>query len=201
MIPKLRQVVETPWILRLDDDECASVELWQWLTIFAPPDGCKMISFPRRWVRFKSLLQLSYSASDRWNWAKSKNGEDRQFRLYDKNTVAYRQDIHTPGYVIEAEAPAPDSCVIYHLDWILRSQSERRAKLSRYDAQLPGAGQEFASYYLPELTDTWDHEGVVTDKALRHLANKFRVARVLRGARNAFRCNGSALPDSPAATK
>ena len=85
---------------------------------------------------------------------------DWQWRLFQPDRVTYTHEIHTSGFVVPPGAErAPPNAWIAHLDWIVRSAGERRAKVEGYDRQKPGAGSFLRTMYLPEEADS----GVVLD--------------------------------------
>ncbi|MEA1835207.1 hypothetical protein U8607_24275 [Methylobacterium durans] len=170
MIGQMREHVVTPWILRVDDDEVPSRELLRHLKLTDNLSQSSVISVVRRWLRYDQAGQLVYSGSEHWNWSGSQNGEDRQFRLYQKDNVSYRADIHTPGFFVDESTQLPDSMPIYHFDWILRSEQERREKMRRYDQLVPGSGEAHWRFYLPEEVEHWEYESAIDDEAVLGLA-------------------------------
>jgi hypothetical protein len=170
LIEKFKALVNTPWILRIDDDECPSRELVEWIMASGCDFDQESVSFPRRWLRFSSANKLEFAASASWD----QKGEDRQFRLYCKDTVNYINDIHTPGFLMSGFVQAPSNAVIYHFDWIIRSKSERLAKVAKYDAQRSGMGSSFVKYYIPEDFTNWDYGGAIVDANVQVLARHLR---------------------------
>jgi hypothetical protein len=178
MIIELSRIVDCKWILRLDDDECASRQLLEWVASRFDParQQHKIVSFARRWLWLDAGGKLEYLASKSWDAA----CEDRQYRLFDSTAVTYTIDIHTPGFRVDAATEAPASCPIYHLDWVLRSAAERTAKMAHYDRQFPGAGSDFARFYLPETMLSWEERGPIRDDGVERLARSFREAQAAR---------------------
>jgi hypothetical protein len=161
MLPMIRDMAGTPWVLRIDDDECPSRSLLNWISHHRKGE----VGFRRLWLRFAPGWlgeRLEYVATDAWNWKWSPQGEDRQFRLYRGDLVCYHPSIHTPGFHLRKPRLAPRHAVLYHFDWILRSRAEREAKVARY-----GSHRHF---YLPEEICTWDYSGTVLNKDVRRLA-------------------------------
>lgn len=180
LVVHFKDLVETPWILRVDDDECPSAELVAWIRQTRCRFLRNAVAIPRRWLRFMPNEALEYAGSTRWDWARSQNGEDRQFRLYRKNAVRYVSDIHTPGFRVRCARQAPVEAVLYHFDWILRSREERMAKMARYESQQAKAGESKAGYYLPEDVDHWNRTGAIADPRVVGLAKALRTAREKR---------------------
>jgi glycosyltransferase involved in cell wall biosynthesis len=177
MIEGFGRLVDTPWILRLDDDECPSAALIHWIRSRRCEFPDDVVAFARKWLRFTSPSRLEFAASARWDSASSKNGEDRQFRLYRHDRVTYVTDIHTPGFVVDSATYAPPDACLYHFDWILRSKEERRRKMARYDRQRAGAGSATAHYYIPEDVRSWARSGAITDEEVVLLAERMRTSR------------------------
>jgi hypothetical protein len=77
--------------------------------------------------------------------------------LFQPDKVSYVRNIHTPGFTLEGGMHiAPPDAFICHFDCIPRSFGERRAKLLRYEAALPGCGSSLLFFYLPELLQPAD---------------------------------------------
>jgi hypothetical protein len=177
LIAKIATHVETSWILRIDDDECPSGELLEWVTqaIQRPFLKDKVVGFSRRWLQYDTWNELRYYSSSAWY-----DSNDPQYRLYCKDAVQYRPEIHTPGFFTDSPTHAPSDCILYHFDWILRSKHERIEKMSRYDKIYEGAGTTFSNYYLPEDVKHWDYTGVVLDRRVHRLASRMRRDRFIR---------------------
>ena len=138
------------WILSIDGDEVPSAAMIDALPHLVVATDVQQYAFPRRWL-FPTL--------DTWI------GElpwwpDFQVRLVRNDaTLALRGGLHggtVPAFpVLHVEAP------IYHLDGILKSEAERRAKALEYEAQQPGArafggGPLNETLYLPERAELSD---------------------------------------------
>jgi hypothetical protein len=187
LVASFKDLVDTPWILRIDDDECPSRYMVEWLRAGSYRTMEPVVSFPRRWLRFASVRRwwppfgrcerLEFAARKAWDSATSQNGEDRQFRLYQKDAVAYTSRIHSPGFTIEAASSAPGEACLFHFDWVLRSKAERLAKMAHYDIQERGAGTQTAHFYLPEDVTQWDYTGEIHDQDVKRLAQAMRAAR------------------------
>jgi hypothetical protein len=162
MLPLIRDVTKTPWILRIDDDELPSRSLLRWVQ---RGRFSGQVAIRRVWLRFVSgwwRERLEYVACKSWDSASSQNGEDRQFRLYQRDRVTYDPRIHTPGFHITKPQLAPRRAVLYHLHWILRSKAEREEKVARCGSH--------GHFYLLEHIGKWDYSGTVRDRLVRRLA-------------------------------
>lgn len=142
--------IDSEWVLRFDDDEAPSRALVEWVGRHIPQADGSAVGFSRHWVRFDEETTLQGSSCVRVD---GRPFPDWQFRLFRPAAVRLIQEIHTPGFVLERHTFAPDEACFYHLDWIVRSYAERRAKMEKYEAQSPGAGLNFAHFYLPEDRD------------------------------------------------
>lgn len=128
------------YVLRLDDDEYIGPEFVAWLKggfytaeplwkfarahIWANPDGSEcVIVNPPLWP-------------------------DMQTRLGRKQYMGGRNFIHC-GSPFGGGAEAP--VYIEHHKFVAKSVAERRATLDNYDRILPGSGQSFEAFSLPEL--------------------------------------------------
>jgi hypothetical protein len=176
LIVHLKGLIDTRWIFRIDDDECPSSEAIAWIRWSRCEFEDNVVSFPRKWLHFSSEKTLIYSATADWDWSQSHNGEDRQFRLYRKDAVAYSPDIHTPGFIVESAARAPLPVCLYHFNWILYSKAERLAKIAHYQAQQFGDSSWMKKYYIWEDMDEWTSRGEIVDDKVLRLAT--RLARV-----------------------
>jgi len=178
---KLSDHVNTPWILRLDDDECPSRKLIEWVGMKIDQLTGNVVSLPRKWIRFTAPGRLEFLGNRSWDWEDSTDGEDRQYRLYRKDEVRYSTEIHTPGFEVDYAIESPSDAVIFHLDWIVRTRAERLAKMAQYDSVATDAGIKNARFYLPEDVIDWDYRGMVSDPDVLELADGIR--RSLRSHR------------------
>jgi len=172
VVPSLR----SPWLLRLDDDELPSRALLAWVAGNLHGLPTSVAGFPRQWVR--RLEAGGWATSFCAGASRAAGGtaeEDRQHRLFRRDAVALREDLHTPGFDLPAVTEAPSGAVIYHFDWLVRCRDERLRKIAAYDRQSPGNGTRFAAYYLPE-----DHDASLyaftplSDPAARTLASRMQ---------------------------
>jgi Glycosyl transferase family 2 len=126
------------WILRLDDDELPSASLVAALPRLLRDREVTHYWLPRRWL----------IGSDRANWiAQRPWWPDWQLRLFRNipSIVYVPGSVHT-SYMVQGASRFLSEGSIYHLDLVLHSEQERRAKVERYDRLAPGRSQ--ASFYL-----------------------------------------------------
>jgi hypothetical protein len=132
------------WILSVDGDEVPSAALLARLPAMLADPAVLQHHLPRRWL-FPD--PGSWLAELPW-WP------DHQVRLVRNGpAVAARSGVHGGMVAVlpnrTAEAP------LYHLDCVLTSEEERRAKAERYEAERPdhrafGGGSLNHTLYLPE---------------------------------------------------
>jgi hypothetical protein len=138
---------QAKWIFRLDDDEVPSRELIEWLSTYlqtAPP--C-IIGIPRYSVFIdrgvvKRTSLLPGVADSR----------DCQYRVFPREGVRFTTAMHSPGIILDGHdvRTAPEGCCIYHMDWLVRSQWERRQKVAAYDRHWKNGGSAFRRFIIPE---------------------------------------------------
>ena len=162
--------IETEWVLRFDDDEAPSQALVEWVSShLRQPRGCA-VGLARRWVGLDAAKALHGSSCTRVD---GQPFPDWQFRLFRPAAVSLTTDIHTPGFVLEQRLFAPESACFFHFDWVVRTYAERRAKMEKYEAQSPGAGRNFAHFYLPEDHEPLFYAGTpVNDSKIQDLAHR-----------------------------
>lgn len=165
-IPK----IDARWILRFDDDELPTRRLLDWVNRHLAGLTEPVVGLPRLWVRVDSAGRLEGSFCD------STGGgtvPDWQFRLFRPAAVRLISDIHTPGFVLDRYALAPDDALLFHLNWIVRTHAERLEKVAGYDGQSPGAGRNFVHFYLPEDHDPASYHFVrVVDPDVEDVARR-----------------------------
>ncbi len=143
-LPWLFRACRSEWMLTLDDDEVPSVALLEALPGLLDDDRIVHYSLPRRWVYPDTRTFLD---DEPWQ-------PDYQPRLFrtDARLIRFSDDLHRPivprGPGRFAREP------IWHLDAVLRTQEERRAKADHYEAMRPGmraAGRALNyAFYVPE---------------------------------------------------
>lgn len=151
MLQFVPEVIETDWVVRLDDDEFPSIELIDWLDRYLPGVDCPALALSRRELAFVEG-QLRYTRLEDYYF----NPRDPtylgpQWRAFMPKQVRFRDMIHTPGIDLQAWDAVPPHAYFVHLDFIVRTFNERIAKMRRYEMQAPGAGWAFAQFYLPEV--------------------------------------------------
>jgi hypothetical protein len=166
------------WVLRLDDDEAPSAALVDWLRTELGNTDKRVVAIARRAVLLRDGAAY-YAAA-----IPNIQACDYQYRLFLRDGVRLRPEIHTPAIHFDANDVlyAPQECCIYHLDWVVRTHAERAAKLDFYAAILPGAGQVFLAQYLPEDVGS-NALGLVplADTDILRVALKLRTAgRIVR---------------------
>jgi hypothetical protein len=124
------------WILRLDDDERVSPEMYRWLLASSWHEADHW-AFPR----------LNLWPDDDHYIRSDPLFPDLQTRLSTKAKSGGRTEIHQ-GSPFGTGRLAP--CAIEHHKFLVRSEEERRALVLHYDAVRDGAGRGFADFSVPE---------------------------------------------------
>jgi hypothetical protein len=151
MLAATRDVVDTDWVVRFDDDELPSLALITWLHCSLSGVKEPSLAFSRRDVAFFAGRLCFARLEDYYFHPQDPTYLDPQWRAFRPQNVKFTEAIHTPGFQIAQFATAPSQAFFVHFDWLLRSFEQRWAKLKRYERQSPGAGWKFAGFYLPEL--------------------------------------------------
>lgn len=172
--------IDRDWILRFDDDEAPTGALLDWIDRHLTEVGTAAVGFSRRWVGFGPDGRLRSSSCVRID---GRPGLDWQFRLFRPSAVRVIQDIHTPGFMLERHALAPEHVCFHHFSWIVRTSAERRARIAHYETQSAGAGCNFTAFYLPEDRDAAFYDFTpVPDPDIESLAHRLARARASRCA-------------------
>jgi hypothetical protein len=143
-LPWLFRECRCDWMLTLDDDEIPGVELLDALPSLVRDERVVHYSLSRRWV-YPDLT--TYLDDTPWQ-------PDYQLRLFrtDPRLIRFSDELHLP--IIPRGPGRFVREPIWHLDPVLRSEEERRAKADRYEAMRPGlrAGGRALNYafYVPE---------------------------------------------------
>jgi glycosyltransferase involved in cell wall biosynthesis len=143
--------VSTAWTLRLDDDEFPSLELVRWAKQIGAASNSKCWALSRRDL-IPSGERITYSKH--WSMffmAKKPGYLNPQMRLYRHDLMEFTEDLHTPGFTLNALDYAPQEAYFVHFDVIVRSIEDRIAKIRKYEKIKPGFGWKFGNQYLPEL--------------------------------------------------
>jgi len=145
----------TKWVLRIDDDEFPSRKLLDWVRNVGVRSSKPFWGVSRRDL---SLRNESFVYS-RWParniWTGDRFCPDPQMRLHLVHGVRYVEDVHTPGF--EAAPPhayAPNDCFFIHFNCVVRSLTDRIAKVRKYASLDEKLAWRFADDSLPELTDS-----------------------------------------------
>ena len=143
-LPWLFQECRCDWMLTLDDDEVPSIELLDVLPDLLDDDRIVHYSLARRWLYPDAR---TYLADPPWQ-------PDYQLRLFrtDPRLIRFSDQLHTP--IVPRGPGRFVQEPIWHLDTMLRTREERRAKADRYEAMRPGmraAGRALNyAFYVPE---------------------------------------------------
>jgi len=138
-LSQLPDFVQEEWVLRMDDDEFPSR---------------RMIDFTNRAVKRTREQAIAYArlgaAPDSFPLQSATQEElfdqlapfhhDPQVRAFRHRDVVYKDDIHTPGFVLESVRIAPSNAYLVHFHNIVRSPAEVIAKFVRYEIEKPGSG-------------------------------------------------------------
>ena len=116
------------WILRLDCDEAPSPALIAFCREFVAQDNHAVAGFERHQVIWRDGGFLT-ATTERFSPA-----AQRQWRLFNRQRVAFDPGIHTPGLVLQHTIAGPPDAAIYHLAWVFLSWEDRVSKAARYDA-------------------------------------------------------------------
>lgn len=174
ILPSMARGIRTEWAFRFDDDEFPSASLREWLPVAAASTERASIAAPRRGIAMidgepmmaRSIPHLL--------------PRDDQYRGFRVREARYRSDLHSPGVILDQSEAlhAPDSCWLFHFDWIVRDRNERAAKLARYEIIRPGCRPLFEHQYLFEDFDPALYDFVpVEDPFIAKLARRLDLAR------------------------
>ncbi len=144
------EIVSTPWVLWMHDDEFPSEGLIRRLVGPPPPEEAQSVAIQRRWVWYQPGDRPSFGRSDHWNDRTNNSGTDHNWRLFRPDRVTYIDIMHTEGYLIDRWCRFGGEAYIAHFEWVVRSRSQRIVKLRHYDAERFGYGSFFYKVYVPE---------------------------------------------------
>jgi len=176
LLPAILQKIDTPWVLRLDDDELPSPELLRFADATADTAEVPLWGFPRLSLRWDPRrAELAYS---RFLAFGPYLDMDRQWRLFRPADVHLDTSLHTPGIASDTLARATPGAFILHFDWVLRTLAQRRKKVATYEAQAEKA-RYYRHYALYEMIpEAWHQFEALEDKRLRAFARKiYHAAR------------------------
>jgi hypothetical protein len=156
LVQSIPVLVQSDWVIRLDDDELPTEWLCKWANMLAYRAGMAVFGFQRRWIRLRPDGQLDYSNHP---LIMSPEGVlDTQWRMFRPDAIRFRSDIHTPGFYVPKGSPiAPHKAFIAHFSWLVRSAQECRRQVDDYDGQQPLAGTRFHPIKVWEDVDERDH--------------------------------------------
>ena len=117
----------TDWVLRLDCDEVPNLDLLAYCRDFVEQQREGVAGFERHQLLWKGDRFLT-ATTDRFS-----PPHQRQWRLFNRRTVQFNQQIHTAGIHLPTLAFAPPQAEIYHLSWVFLTWQNRLAKAARYD--------------------------------------------------------------------
>lgn len=167
---KIAGMCDEEWVLILNGDEIPTRSMLDATRrlIERVDDTINCLSFPRRWVRWSHRGELQQSFAPFI-------GDDYQYRIIRHRNVVFRPVIHTCGFDLDYRHVRllPREYPIYHFDWIVHSKPLREKKLSYYNKVLPGAGAQFAKWYLPEDCLPEHHMQSVLDQDVIDFASSF----------------------------
>jgi hypothetical protein len=132
------------WILSIDGDEVPSRRLVEQLPDLVAAKDVVQYAFPRRWLYGTTATWLGELP---W-WP------DFQVRLVRNGpALAVRGGLH--GGVVAVQPGRHVDAPLYHLDFLVKSEAERRAKARAYEEQRPGGtayggGPLNDTLYVPE---------------------------------------------------
>ncbi|MBV9286733.1 MAG: hypothetical protein JO288_02745 [Hyphomicrobiales bacterium] len=164
--------IKAPWILRIDDDELPTPNLLAFAADVASGDSNAAYRFPRACYRCNPVtgrLERSYFFAFGID-----GGLDRQCRLYRPDSVAYHDELHTAGFLPEAEINAPDDVYILHFDWVIRSKEARQRKFESYKRQSPLAVRHIHETFYEAVPEAWHLFREVEDPKLQGFARSLR---------------------------
>jgi glycosyltransferase involved in cell wall biosynthesis len=148
----------TEWVLRMDDDEFPSQKLLDWVAKVGTRSSKPFWGVSRRDVclRDEGFVYSRWPARNVWT------GDcfclNAQLRLHRVDAVRYIERLHTPGFETPPpHAYAPEDCFFIHFNAVVRSASDRVAKLRRYASLDEKLAWRFVDENLPELTDPAIH--------------------------------------------
>jgi hypothetical protein len=145
-----RDIVGTPWVLFVNDDELPSQDLFARLAGPPPSDEAQSVAIPRRWAWYRPGEPLQYGKSQCWPDRAGNNGADHHWSLFRPDRVVFISEMHSDGFAVDTWCRLQPNEFIIHFEWVVRSRAQRAAKIRRYDRYQYGLGSFFANMYLPE---------------------------------------------------
>ncbi|MEZ3159102.1 polysaccharide pyruvyl transferase family protein [Microbacterium sp. BWT-B31] len=153
LIGAVSRQLDTPWVLRFDDDELPTPALLRFVREAIGSEEVDAWAFPR----YESAVSPDGALllSTRFD-----PFEHRQWRLYRRDRVSYVSTIHTPGFDTDGLRlqTAPAEAAMVHLQWAVTDAQRRSAKVERYDRRGGlAAGTGWRHLILPEEEPSWQN--------------------------------------------
>jgi hypothetical protein len=138
--------VTEEWALRMDDDELPSRRLIAYTKGAIHSVKEEAIGHARR-EALPNVSPLSYPTMEVLFTSPLKPFHiDLQVRMFRPREVAYKDEIHTPGFTLRSLHVAPIDAYIVHFNQLVRSLPARLTKLAKYEKQVAGAGTLKTAY-------------------------------------------------------
>jgi glycosyltransferase involved in cell wall biosynthesis len=152
--------VKTDWVFFLDADEFVDRNTLDFLkNLKLNGSSAKTDNFwiTRKWI---SPFSKKYYLSTPPHYP------DWQCRIFRyRPYVAYRNEIHELPHGFTQPGEAVSDLCVYHLDLLVKSESQRKEKVQKYMQKNPEAGMPH--FYLPDIKQltlqTWDHQNLSTE--------------------------------------
>ena len=148
----------TEWVLRMDDDEFPSRNLFDWIENVGMRSSRPFWGISRREVSLRDEGFVYSRWPTHYEWTGDCFRFNIMWRLHRVNAVNYIERVHTPGFECPApHAYAPETCFFIHFNNIIRSLSDRIAKVRKYASLDERLSWRVTDESLPELTDAASH--------------------------------------------
>jgi hypothetical protein len=138
-LSQLPDFVQEEWVLRMDDDEFPSRRMIDFTNRAVKRTREQAIAYARLGASPAGVPLQCLTQEQFFDQLKPFH-HDPQIRALRHRDVVYKDDIHTPGFVLESVRIAPSDAYLVHLNEIVRSPAEVFAKLVRYEIEKPGSG-------------------------------------------------------------
>lgn len=146
---------KSEWVFRIDDDEFPSLALVRWLANEGVCYRVSAVICSRRDV-FRSGGNYAYTRHpNRYFNAEASHYLAPHHRLFRPSMVSFSERLHSPGFAVSPPFEfAPQDAFFIHCNCLVRSVSQRLAKLRRYEAISALSSWKFADEYVPEFFET-----------------------------------------------
>ena len=177
LIGEIMAKIDAEWIIRIDDDELPSPGMLRWVDKVIGTRAHATWGFPRVYCRYDvRKRELEYS---QFLPIGPLAGRDRQWRLFRRNEVELSDRLHTPGFVAQNKRPAPDSAILFHFDWVVRSRLMRAQKVKTYEEQDAALARSLAHLSLYETVPrSWHMFTQLSFEPYRQFARKAHFSPV-----------------------